>query len=387
MTPHEQGSGHSVTDDLEIVDATIDSAPEETAVDAPTMAMDLSEINAESEAPASDEVVGETEEIIPVPPTEAEVAEAIGVEQAEVDAIVNGEDASAESEDAADDAAEAGDESQADESQADVPQVDEAQADEPQVDEAQVDLTDSDAVDDDVVAEADVEEDAADDAVAETVVGEGVETPESDPDSAAADSAAADSVDTDSVDTDSADELTIPVAGAAAVGAVAAATATSAAERTSTMSALSKESLKEKFARKPATAVPTAPVATAPARGPRKARLRLLQIDPWTVTKTAFLLSIALGIITIVAVGLVYAVLSAAGVWNSINNAIAPLLGNDSGFRVQDYVSASRVMGFTSLLAVVQALLLTALATLASYLYNLAASLLGGIEVTLGEDN
>ena len=345
MTPHEQGSGHSVTDDLEIVDATIDSAPEETAVDAPTMAMDLSEINAESEAPASDEVVGETEEIIPVPPTEAEVAEAIGVEQAEVDAIVNGEDASAESEDAADDAAEAGDESQADESQADVPQVDEAQADEPQVDEAQVDLTDSDAVDDDVVAEADVEEDAADDAVAETVV------------------------------------------GAAAVGAVAAATATSAAERTSTMSALSKESLKEKFARKPATAVPTAPVAAAPARGPRKARLRLLQIDPWTVTKTAFLLSIALGIITIVAVGLVYAVLSAAGVWNSINNAIAPLLGNDSGFRVQDYVSASRVMGFTSLLAVVQALLLTALATLASYLYNLAASLLGGIEVTLGEDN
>ncbi len=378
MTPHEQGSGHSVTDDLEIVDATIDSAPEETAVDAPTMAMDLSEINAESEAPASDEVVGETEEIIPVPPTEAEVAEAIGVEQAEVDAIVNGEDASAESEDAADDAAEAGDESQTDESQADEPQVDEAQADEPQVDEAQIDHTDSDAVDDDVVAEADVEEDAADDAVAETVVGEGVETPES---------AAADSAVTDSVDTDSADELTIPVAGAAAVGAVAAATATSAAERTSTMSALSKESLKEKFARKPATAVPTAPVAAAPARGPRKARLRLLQIDPWTVTKTAFLLSIALGIITIVAVGLVYAVLSAAGVWNSINNAIAPLLGNDSGFRVQDYVSASRVMGFTSLLAVVQALLLTALATLASYLYNLAASLLGGIEVTLGEDN
>ena len=39
------------------------------------------------------------------------------------------------------------------------------------------------------------------------------------------------------------------------------------------------------------------------------------------------------------------------------------------------------------LVAVVDVVLLTAIATLAAFLYNMAAALLGGIEVTLAEDN
>ena len=41
------------------------------------------------------------------------------------------------------------------------------------------------------------------------------------------------------------------------------------------------------------------PRAAAPGRQPRRARLRLTRIDPWSVMKTAFLLSVAFGIVTV----------------------------------------------------------------------------------------
>ncbi|WP_445256306.1 DUF3566 domain-containing protein [Nocardioides aurantiacus] len=121
----------------------------------------------------------------------------------------------------------------------------------------------------------------------------------------------------------------------------------------------------------------------------RKARLRLTQIDAWSVMKTSFLLSIALGIVLVVAVAIVWAVLGAAGVWDSINSIVQQSVGNASGpqFDVTDYVGTSRVLGFTMIVAVVDVILITAIATLGAFLYNLSAALLGGIEVTLAEDS
>ncbi len=124
---------------------------------------------------------------------------------------------------------------------------------------------------------------------------------------------------------------------------------------------------------------------SAPKRRPRKAQLRLVQVDAWSVMKTAFLLSIAFGIVTIVAVAIVWSVLGAAGVFDSLNTTVQTVMGND--FRVQDYIGTGRVLGFTMLVSAVDVVLLTAIATLGAFLYNLAATLLGGIEVTLAEDN
>jgi hypothetical protein len=128
--------------------------------------------------------------------------------------------------------------------------------------------------------------------------------------------------------------------------------------------------------------------SSSPRKGPRRARLRLTRIDPWSVMKTAFLLSIAFGLVTIVSVFMVWSVLGAAGVWDSINQTVQNILGGEGAgdFDVQNYVGVSRVMGFTMLVAVIDVVLLTAIATLAAFLYNMAAALLGGIEVTLTED-
>ena len=128
--------------------------------------------------------------------------------------------------------------------------------------------------------------------------------------------------------------------------------------------------------------------SAARSRGPRRARLRLTRIDPWSVMKTSFLLSIAFGVVTVVAVAMIWQVLGAAGVWESINDSIRSSIGGQetANFDVENYVGTSRVLGFTMLVAAVNVILLTAIATLGAFLYNMAAALLGGIEVTLAEE-
>jgi Transmembrane domain of unknown function (DUF3566) len=144
----------------------------------------------------------------------------------------------------------------------------------------------------------------------------------------------------------------------------------------------------------PTAAPASAPTARtrrtpAPLRAPRRARLRLSRIDPWSVMKVSFLLSIAFGIVTVVSVFMVWSVLGAAGVWTSINNTVSDTVSsgnNVSTFNIEDYLGLSRVLGFTMLVSVIDVILITAIATLGAFLYNMAASLLGGIEVTLAED-
>ena len=132
---------------------------------------------------------------------------------------------------------------------------------------------------------------------------------------------------------------------------------------------------------------PAATPATAK-RPPRRARLRLTRIDPWSVMKTAFLLAVALGVVTVVSVFIIWSVLAAAGVWDSINKTVQDVVGGQDaeGFDVEKYVGVSRIMGFTMLVAVVDVILITAIATLSAFLYNMAAALLGGVELTLAED-
>ncbi|PJJ57640.1 transmembrane protein DUF3566 [Mumia flava] len=133
----------------------------------------------------------------------------------------------------------------------------------------------------------------------------------------------------------------------------------------------------------PATS--TQPAAASPSR---KARLRIHRVDPWSVMKMSFALAIALGIVTVVAVTIVWAVLGAAGVWEAINQSVATVLNdNADAFDISEYVGFGRIIGLTIVIAAIDVVLITALATVGAFLYNLAAHLLGGFEVTLAEDD
>ncbi|MFE7775541.1 DUF3566 domain-containing protein [Streptomyces sp. NPDC057445] len=120
----------------------------------------------------------------------------------------------------------------------------------------------------------------------------------------------------------------------------------------------------------------------------RKARLRVAKADPWSVMKVSFLLSIALGICTIVASAVLWMVMDAMGVFSTVGGTISEATGsNDSnGFDLQSFLSLPRVLIFTSVIAVIDVVLATALATLGAFIYNISAGFVGGVELTLAED-
>ena len=125
------------------------------------------------------------------------------------------------------------------------------------------------------------------------------------------------------------------------------------------------------------------------ARRTRKARLRLSRLDPWSVMKTSFLFSIAAGIMLVAAVYSIWTVLSTSQLFDSINDIVRSVVstpGDTTPFRIQEYINTQKVMGVTALIACVDVVIFTALATLGSFLYNLAATMLGGLEITLAED-
>ncbi|RBY92633.1 DUF3566 domain-containing protein [Blastococcus sp. TF02A-30] len=120
-------------------------------------------------------------------------------------------------------------------------------------------------------------------------------------------------------------------------------------------------------------------------RGPRRARLQLRHIDTWSALKISLVLSIALFFIWMVAVGVLYGVLSALGVFGTLNELfgqIGSASGSDSGGEV---VTPGLVFGGAAVIGAINIVLLTALCTVGTFIYNLCSDLVGGLEVTLSE--
>nr|WP_152362031.1 DUF3566 domain-containing protein [Microlunatus speluncae] len=122
----------------------------------------------------------------------------------------------------------------------------------------------------------------------------------------------------------------------------------------------------------------------------RRARLRLARLDPWSVMKTSFLFSIAAGIVLVVAAYAVWTVLQGSGLFAAIEERVRTITespNDTTPFRVEAYLDTAKVMGVAALVSCVNVIILTATATLGSFVYNLAAAVLGGLEVSLAEDS
>lgn len=117
----------------------------------------------------------------------------------------------------------------------------------------------------------------------------------------------------------------------------------------------------------------------------RRVRLSVSRVDPWSVLKLSFLLSVVIGIAVVVAAAALWTVLDAVGVYDSVNQVINDFAGT-GGVDVTTYVGFSQVVSAATVLAVVDVVLLTALATLGAVVYNVASALVGGLRVTLTDD-
>ena len=118
--------------------------------------------------------------------------------------------------------------------------------------------------------------------------------------------------------------------------------------------------------------------------GSRQARLYLARVDPWSVAKAAFMLAIAVGIVIVVSVCVLWFALSSLGVFETLSRNVNEVIGNSqSNIDLMSLLDFSRVLGATIVLASVEVILVSMLATIFAFMYNLTVGLTGGVEVVL----
>jgi Transmembrane domain of unknown function (DUF3566) len=128
-------------------------------------------------------------------------------------------------------------------------------------------------------------------------------------------------------------------------------------------------SISEKLQRKSQRAVQT-----------KQVRLKLVYIDFWSVVKLAFLVTVCLGIVMIVATFLVWMFLDSTSIFDKINSLLQSIL-DDPTFDVMSSFSLVKVMLFTSIVALLNVVVGTVLGALVAVLYNFTVRITGGVLV------
>ena len=136
----------------------------------------------------------------------------------------------------------------------------------------------------------------------------------------------------------------------------------------------------------PAT-VRRAPPKAAAKRSVRQAHLTIARVEPWSVMKFSFVVSIVAFVILFVVVTVLWGALSALGVFDSLQRVVSSVTSSQAsnGVNAAKWFSASRILGWTALLGSLNIVLITAMSTIGAVVYNLTSRLVGGVEVTLRE--
>ncbi|MDO5747398.1 MAG: DUF3566 domain-containing protein [Actinomycetaceae bacterium] len=119
---------------------------------------------------------------------------------------------------------------------------------------------------------------------------------------------------------------------------------------------------------------------------PRRVDLIVSRVDPWTVLKITFVLSFVLAIATVIAALLVWLLLNGLHVFADIRDFIGLIDDTGSIAQLVDYMKLPRVLALTAFVGVANVILLTAFTTIGAMIYNLSASLVGGIKVVLMDE-
>ncbi|CAM3885892.1 DUF3566 domain-containing protein [Nocardiopsis gilva] len=139
----------------------------------------------------------------------------------------------------------------------------------------------------------------------------------------------------------------------------------------------------------PMSALQEGPTAVKATASSRKAHLAVSRIEPWSVMKFSFVISLVCFIILFVAVAVTYAILSTLGVFDALTTLLSQLADSGEGeepmLNPASWFSPARVLGYTGLIGALNIILITALSTVGAMLYNLSADLVGGIDITLTE--
>jgi hypothetical protein len=122
-------------------------------------------------------------------------------------------------------------------------------------------------------------------------------------------------------------------------------------------------------------------------RSARQAHLTVARVEPWSVMKFSFVVSLVAFVILFVAVSVIYGTLSALGVFTSLQHVVQSVTSSQdsNGVNAAKWFTESRVLSYTALLGALNIVLITAMCTIGAVVYNLTSRLIGGVEVTLRE--
>jgi hypothetical protein len=112
----------------------------------------------------------------------------------------------------------------------------------------------------------------------------------------------------------------------------------------------------------------------------KQVRLKLVYLDFWSVVKLAFLVWLCLGIVLIVASLLIWVVLYSTGIFGKLDTAFQDIL-SDPTFTIASSFGLSQVGLFALVVALLNLVVGTVLAAIASLLYNLSVRFTGGLLV------
>ena len=112
----------------------------------------------------------------------------------------------------------------------------------------------------------------------------------------------------------------------------------------------------------------------------KQVRLKLVYLDFWSVVKLSFLVWLCLGIVLVVATILIWVVLFSTGVFGKLDSAFQDIL-SDPNFTIASSFGLGQVGLFALVIAILNVVVGTVLAAIASLLYNLSVRFTGGLLV------
>lgn len=137
----------------------------------------------------------------------------------------------------------------------------------------------------------------------------------------------------------------------------------------------------------PAKAAPRGVAEAAERRsvGIRRVKMTIQKVEPLSILKIGFLLSVAMGIMIVVAMLLLWLVLDAMHVFAQLND-LFETLNSEQLLQLAAYLGFGRWMSFAVIIAIIDIVMMTALFAVGALVYNFIAALVGGLNITVTDE-
>ncbi|QRV02191.1 DUF3566 domain-containing protein [Arcanobacterium phocisimile] len=119
--------------------------------------------------------------------------------------------------------------------------------------------------------------------------------------------------------------------------------------------------------------------------GIRRVKMTISRVDPWSALKLSFLVSVAIGIMIVIATAVLWFVLDSMHVWSQIDGLLKTL-NSEALLELGQFMEFGRVISFSVVVGVVETVLMTAFGALMALIYNVVAMLVGGFHVTVTDE-